>query len=170
MASASASARQQHQDMRICKHPPAFKETDVQEKENHRIGDTEATPLLVYAPFMLGLYDGRYENARAVLMPYAGRQLAFSDADGECRVTVAWLANGHVTDHQPPPAQLRCHAPSSRSSCALLVCGKSDLALPRFPQTGRRREVASCLAASFLLLEVRHTAGWPWDLTILQSL
>ena len=36
------------------------------------IGDTEATPLLVYEPFMLGLYDGRYENARVVLMPVAG--------------------------------------------------------------------------------------------------
>ena len=35
------------------------------------------------------------------------------------RATVAWLANGHATDHQPPSAQLlRCHTPPSRASCA----------------------------------------------------
>ena len=85
---------------------------------------------------MLGLHDGRYENARVVLI--AGRQLAFSDTGGECHVTVTLLANCHVTDRQIQPAQLLRHrAPSSRASCALLVCGKSDLAPARFPQTGR---------------------------------
>ena len=50
---------------------------------------------------MLGLYDGRYDNARAVLMPVASWLSVMRTASAASRWRVAWLANGHVTDHQP---------------------------------------------------------------------
>ena len=90
------------------------KETDVREKENRRIGDTEATPLLVYEPFILGLYDGRYENARAVLMPVASWLSVTRTASAASRWRGWRMVTPLITTPISHPDQPSCRASMTR--------------------------------------------------------